>query len=65
MKWAIISDPIYINDDEGSRRYKRQRAKKTRVRALCSEPCLCERTLTRGSMLALCHRSIDFSLHVK
>ncbi|XP_040247858.1 uncharacterized protein [Aegilops tauschii subsp. strangulata] len=47
MKWAIISDAIYISDDEGKRRHKRQRAKKTRGRAPCSEPCLCERTLTR------------------
>ncbi|XP_048527214.1 uncharacterized protein LOC125506441 [Triticum urartu] len=48
MKWAIISDAIYISDDEGKHRHKRQRAKKTRGRAPCSEPCLCERTLTRG-----------------
>uniref|UniRef100_A0A8R7QLZ4 Uncharacterized protein n=1 Tax=Triticum urartu TaxID=4572 RepID=A0A8R7QLZ4_TRIUA len=47
MKWAIISDAIYISDDEGKHRHKRQRAKKTRGRAPCSEPCLCERTLTR------------------
>uniref|UniRef100_A0A8R7P870 Uncharacterized protein n=1 Tax=Triticum urartu TaxID=4572 RepID=A0A8R7P870_TRIUA len=58
MKWAIISDSIYISDDEGKRCHKRQRAKKTRGRAPCSEPCLCERTLTRaGSCDVPCEKS--------
>ncbi|XP_037450837.1 uncharacterized protein LOC119321110 [Triticum dicoccoides] len=46
--YEIISDAVYISDDEGKRCHKRQCAKKTRGRAPCSEPCLCERTVTRG-----------------
>lgn len=48
MDVVRVDDLICISDDEDIRHRKCHCAIKPRIKVVCSEPCLCERTITRG-----------------